>query len=173
MNLASSEYNKRREECELGVKIIKRKYQNVSSLRDVTLAILETVKLELGEIIYKRCFYVVSESIRVKKAVEKLKNNDLNAFGKLMYESHEGLQHFYNVSCPELDFLVDFSKDRKHVLGSRMMGGGFGGCTISIIHEDAIKEFKSKVSKAYKDTFKVNLTPIVVSPSQGAHFIMN
>ncbi|WP_420572876.1 galactokinase [Kordia sp.] len=171
-NLATSEYNKRREECELGVQVIQQKHTEVQSLRDVTLAMLESVKEELNITTYKRCRYVISENARVLKAVQELKNGNLEAFGDLMYLSHEGLQNLYNVSCDELDFLVDYSREHEHIVGSRMMGGGFGGCTINIIHESAVEAYTKTVSEAYKNHFKRELTAIVVNPSQGT-FIKN
>jgi galactokinase len=166
-NLASSEYNVRRQECEKGISIIQKKYPNIESLRDVTIAILEECKSEMSSLIYNRCHYILQENRRVLDAVKELKTGNLKAFGALMYESHHGLQHLYNVSCPELDFLVDFSKSNDQILGSRMMGGGFGGCTINIIHENAIEEYIQKASKAYFNGFKIALTSIVVSPSKG------
>lgn len=166
-NLASSEYNVRRQECEKGISIIQKKYPNIESLRDVTIAILEECKSEISSLIYNRCHYILQENRRVLDAVKELKTGNLKAFGALMYESHHGLQHLYNVSCPELDFLVDFSKSNDQILGSRMMGGGFGGCTINIIHENAIEEYIQKASKAYFNEFKIALTSIVVSPSKG------
>ncbi|WP_367180686.1 galactokinase [uncultured Kordia sp.] len=171
-NLASSEYNKRREECESGVKIMQQKYRAIQSLRDVSLSILKEFESQLDRIVYQRCQYVISENERVLKAVQELKAGNLEAFGNLMYQSHEGLQHLYEVSCPELDFLVDFSRANTHILGSRMMGGGFGGCTINIIHEDDVEAYITEVSEAYKHTFHRELTAIVVNPSQGT-FIKN
>jgi len=166
-NLATSEYNNRREECEESVKIIRKTYPEVRSLRDVSIPMLETAKQYLNIILFNRCHYVISENLRVKKAVNALKNNDLKTLGDLMYASHEGLKNLYNVSCHELDYLVEFSKNNDSILGSRMMGGGFGGCTINIIHNDAIDSYVKDVSTAYKNTFSINLTPIIVSPSQG------
>jgi len=166
-NLATSEYNNRRKECELGVKIIQEKYPKVQSLRNVSIEMLEDLKPKLDTVIYQRCLYVISENTRVLNAVEKLKNGNLTDFGTLMYQSHEGLQNLYQVSCDELDFLVNFSRENQHILGSRMMGGGFGGCTINIIHEDAVEDYTKNVSEAYKNHFNLELTAIVVSPSQG------
>jgi galactokinase len=166
-NLSSSEYNVRRQECGKGISIIQKKYPNIKSLRDVTTAVLEECKSEMQSLIYNRCHYILQENQRVLDAVKELKTRNLKALGALMYESHHGLQHLYNVSCPELDFLVDFSKNNDQILGSRMMGGGFGGCTINIIHENAIEDYIQKASKAYFNEFKIVLTSIVVSPSKG------
>ena len=168
-NLATSEYNKRREECEAGIEIIKKKYPAIDSLREVTFPILEEVKSDLSATVYNRCKYVISENTRVIEAVDKLKEGDLKSLGKLMYQSHEGLRDLYNVSCTELDFLVDFTLDHEQILGSRMMGGGFGGCTINIIHKDYTKKYIEEVSSAYKKAFQIDLTAIEVNPSGGTY----
>ncbi len=166
-NLASSEYNTRRRECEEGIRYIQIKYPEVQSLREVNLNMLEESKQNMTALIYQRCEYVIQENNRVLEAVEKTKENDLTGLGQLMYKSHRGLQHDYDVSCPELDFLVDFSEDKPYVLGSRMMGGGFGGCTINLIHQDHVEAYVEEVSKAYKYKFNIDLTPIVVLPCHG------
>lgn len=166
-NLATGEYNVRRSQCEQGVALIKQKYPEVNSLRDVSLTMLEEFQADMPPVVYNRCLYVVEEKERVLNAVEALKNDELTKMGKYMYETHNGLQHLYEVSCPELDFLVDFSKNNKHIIGSRMMGGGFGGCTINIIHKDAIEQFVEEVSKAYFDKYKIKLTAIEANPSAG------
>ncbi|WP_299254307.1 galactokinase [uncultured Aquimarina sp.] len=166
-NLSSSNYNTRREQCEDGVEVIRRKYKSVSSLREVTLKMLAEVKELMSPVIYQRCLYIVEENIRVQKAADYLKNNDLKEFGKLLYKCHEGLRHQYEISCDELDFLVDFSKDKEFVIGSRMMGGGFGGCTINIIHKDFIDDYTQKISQAYQDRFHIKLDAFQVMPSKG------
>ncbi len=166
-NLATGEYNIRRNQCEEGVSMIQTIYPRVNSLREVTPILLKEFKKRLPAAIFKRCSYVVEEKLRVIKAVDALKNNDLHLLGKLMYQTHAGLQHKYEVSCKELDFLVDFSKKYESVLGARMMGGGFGGCTINLIHSDAIAEFVSEVSKAYFSKFNIKLTAFEAMPSEG------
>ena len=166
-NLASSEYNTRRMECEKGVEIIRKKHKNVSSLRDVSIEMLSEFKMEMPSKVMNRCRYVIEENNRVLQAVEALKNNQLNILGDLMYKTHEGLKNLYEVSCPELDFLVDFSKDDKEIIGARMMGGGFGGCTLNIIHSEHIKDFIAKVSQAYLNKFNKKLTAFEAMPSVG------
>lgn len=170
-SLASSEYNTRREECEKGVSIIQLKYPNVNSLRDVDEMMLSEFKTILSETIYNRCKYVVEEKARVLDAVEALKENRLKDFGTLMYKTHEGLSKEYEVSCPELDFLVEFSKDFVAVIGSRMMGGGFGGCTINLIREDTIVDYIEKVSKIYFEKFKIRLDAFEANPNEGTTVI--
>ena len=166
-NLAEGEYNTRRRECEEAVKIIQKSYPEVQSLRDVNFEMLEKAKNELSEKNYQRSFYVLKENERVLLATEAIKSGDIAEFGKLMYESHEGLQHQYEVSCTELDFLVDHSRNKEFIYGSRMMGGGFGGCTINIIEEKEIPSYVQEVSKAYKEKFNIELDAITVVPSEG------
>lgn len=166
-NLASSEYNTRRTECEIGVSIIKKKYPQVSSLRDVTRTILASCKHLMGRDIFNRCTYVVGENERVLNAVEAFKANDLNLLGTLLYKTHHGLRKLYEVSCPEIDFLVDFSKPYDAVLGARIMGGGFGGCTINIVHADKVESYVEEASEAYYNTFHIHLTAFEALPSGG------
>lgn len=170
-NLATSEYNKRRSECETGAAIIGLRFSSVKSLRDVTLEMLEVCKNDLDPITYNRCLYVIEENMRVNLASEALQNKDLKTFGEFIYQSHNGLQHLYNVSCEELDFLTDFSKSNPEILGCRMMGGGFGGCTINIIHKDAIADYIEEASKAYWEKFNIKLTAFTTGPSAGTHIL--
>lgn len=166
-NLASSEYNIRRSQCEKGLALLQDNFGNAISFRDVTKSMLDQCKTEMGQTIYNRCNYVIKENARVFQAVKALKENNLERFGQLLYETHEGLRRNYEVSCPELDFLVDFSKDWKEVLGARMMGGGFGGCTLNIIHEDAIENFVAAADEAYQKQFSKKLTYFQTVPSDG------
>jgi galactokinase len=166
-NLASGEYNIRRNQCEKGVEIIKQKYPAVNSLRDVTFDMLQEFKNDMEEVVFRRCTYVVKEKERVLNSVKALKKSLLNQLGEYMYQTHKGLQNLYEVSCPELDFLVDFSKKYDEVIGARMMGGGFGGCTINIIHEDAIESFIADASKAYFDKYNIKLTAFEAMPCGG------
>lgn len=172
-SLATSEYNTRREECEAGVAIIKQKHPEVNSLRDVTELMLNKFEGLMPTKIFNRCTYVVEENRRVMNAVKSLKNNQLNLMGGLMYETHYGLRDLYEVSCPELDFLVDFSEKREEVIGARMMGGGFGGCTINIIHSDNVESFVSEASQAYFNKFNKKLTSFEAMPSEGTIRINN
>ncbi len=152
-NLADTEYNKRREECEAGVAVLQSHYSGIESLRDVSLAQLEAHKNEMSGTVYKRCHFVISETDRMHRASEALKNADLAAFGEIMYETHDGLQNEYEVSCKELDFLVDITRENKAISGSRMMGGGFGGCTINLIHKEEVAESIESISQAYFSEF--------------------
>lgn len=172
-NLASGEYNVRRAQCEEGVAILQKKNPEVKSLRNASMELLDASKNEMDPIVYNRCSYVINEKTRVLDAVEALKNDDLRKVGELLYETHEGLSKMYGVSCPELDFLVEFSKKYDSVLGARMMGGGFGGCTINLVHEDAIEDFVAAASLAYKEECKLELTWFEASPSQGTSILKN
>ena len=166
-NLADSEYNTRRQECEAAVEMIQKKYPEVKSLRDVNLEMLEEFKARLEGKQYQRARYVIEENERVINATTAIKAGELNEFGGLMYGSHDGLQHDYEVSCPELDFLVEFSRDKDYIYGSRMMGGGFGGCTINLIEADKIDEYVAEAAEAYFEKFNIKLDTIAVSPSEG------
>ena len=123
-SLASSEYNTRRKECETGVAAVNRRYPNAHSLRDITLEMLNEVKEEVGQVVYNRCRYIIEENERLLTGCKSLENGNISDFGKNMYGSHEGLRTLYEVSCKELDFLVDFTKDKPDVVGSRMIGRG-------------------------------------------------
>ena len=156
-SLASSEYNTRRQECEMGVSIIQKYYTNVEALRDVTIEMLKAHREELGDVIYKRCKYVVEENQRVEDACLALKRNDHLTFGKKMYLSHRGLSEEYEVSCNELDFLVEQTRNDENVLGARMMGGGFGGCTINLVKKDYVDVFSEQMTVAYKSQLGLDL----------------
>lgn len=166
-NLASSEYNTRKQECEQGVTVIREKFPSVRSLRDVTFDMLGVVKEKLHDTIYKRCSFIVAENDRVQKTADALINNELVTVGELLYEAHEGISKLYEVSCPESDFLVEFSKAYSSVLGARQTGGGFGGCTLNIVHEDAVDAFVSGAVQAYREKFNIELEHFEVRPSKG------
>jgi galactokinase len=149
-SLASSEYNTRRSQCEQGVKLIQEKYPEVKNLRDATQQMLDELVKDQDPVVYRRCRYVVQENRRLLEGCEDLKRGDVAAFGKKMFATHEGLSKNYEVSCPELDFLIDCVKDQPAVLGARMMGGGFGGCTINLVKKDAIPQLIEDVSAKYE-----------------------
>lgn len=148
-DLASSEYNIRRQQCEDGVQLLQKYYPDVKQLRDVSSDMLENYKDKIPPLLYKRCYYIVEENKRVEQVCTLLKAGSLDQVGQLLYESHNGLQYDYDVSCRELDLLIKLVKNETHVLGARMMGGGFGGCTLNIIHKDAIEPIISKISSVY------------------------
>lgn len=170
-SLASSEYNTRRLQCEEGVAILKRFYPAIKNLRDVTLQMIHDHEKDLPEIIYARCCYVVEENDRVLRACELLKQDDLPAFGQLMYQAHEGLSKLYEVSCEELDCLVELAKQRKEVAGARMMGGGFGGCTINIVEAGMVDDFRNFITENYQRRFDKTPEIYVTSIEDGARVV--
>ncbi len=157
-SLASSEYNTRRQQCEKGVEYVKSHFSEVESLRDVTIEMLDQFVAPKDEIIYRRCKYVVEENIRLLAGCDDLKKGDIAALGRKMFQTHNGLSKQYEVSCKELDFLVDHVKNNPAVLGARMMGGGFGGCTINLVKEEAINNIIKEVSESYKSAILFDIS---------------
>jgi galactokinase len=166
-NLGDSEYNQRRTECEEGIRILQFAFPQVDSLRDATIPMLRSQADKLPPIVFQRCKYVIEEIERVYVACKALENNDLKTFGQKMYETHEGLSHDYQVSCLELDFLVEHSQNFEAVVGARMMGGGFGGCTLNLVETSAADEFIKNISLAYHETFNIHLQSYIVNISNG------
>jgi galactokinase len=165
--LADSAYNKRRSQCEQGVAWVKEHYPNVNTLRDVDLTMLETHVKPKDLEVYTKCSFVVKEIGRLLTAAEQLENGNLQGLGKLMFETHEGLSKDYEVSCKELDFLVDSVKPLDYVLGARMMGGGFGGCTINIVKEEKIADLIEALSSKYLLQFGLKLDSYTVQTDNG------
>lgn len=153
--LASSEYNTRRRECEIGVSEIQQYYPEIKSLRDVSVDLLQEFSGKMDSTVFSRCKYVVEENERVLKACADLENYKIRDFGRKMYATHQGLRYDYGVSCPELDFLVDFTMEWEAVEGARMMGGGFGGCTINIVDRNAVPDLQNQVSLAFEEKFGI------------------
>jgi galactokinase len=158
-NLAGSEYNTRRSQCETGIETLKHHYPKVASLRDVSPDMLEAHRHNMDEVVYRRCSYVIAENQRVITACNALSADDLTAFGIAMNGSHHGLRDEYEVSCPELDVLQSVAEITTGVLGSRMMGGGFGGCTINLVEEPALADFQKTMSEAFHQ--KLDKEPII------------
>jgi galactokinase len=169
--LASSQYNTRRKECETGVKILQQHDTSIQALRDVTIDFLTQYQNEFEPIIYKRCKYVIEENNRVEKAFLALKDNAIQVLGTLMTQSHLGLQKDYEVSCKELDILFDYAQQSEAILGARMMGGGFGGCTINIVKEDKKKLFIDKITTHYKNKTGITLKTYIVEIVNGTSLI--
>lgn len=166
-NLAASEYNTRRKQCDEGISIITENYPSVTSLRDVSMDMLKDQVEPVDSLIFKRCKYVVQENERVLAACDALKKGDVQTLGNKMYQTHRGLRHDYEVSCKELDFLVDHVKNLPQVAGARMMGGGFGGCTINLVQEDAVEELVSTLGNLYEEAMNLRLTAYEVSIVDG------
>lgn len=165
--LSSSEYPVRVAECKAGVKYLQQYDANIESLRDVKLSLLEQHKDGLNEKIYRRCKYVVTEMQRTLQACEYLQKGEIEKVGELMFETHAGLRDDYEVSCPEIDFLVDFAKNYDGVVGSRIMGGGFGGCTINLVKKDQIQDFITKAEADYYNQFNVKAEHYLLHISDG------
>ncbi|MEC7264401.1 MAG: galactokinase [Bacteroidota bacterium] len=166
-NLAFGEYNVRREQCYNGLAIVGKQFQIGGTFRNVTMDMLNACRSEMGDVVYNRCSYVIQENERVLEAVQALRDRKMDRFGELLYQTHTGLSEQFEVSCPELDFLVNFSKEWKEVLGARMMGGGFGGCTLNIVHKDAAEDFIEEASKVYKKKFSLELSAFQTLLSKG------
>ena len=166
-SLASSEYNTRRQECQEGVRLVSEFHPGVKTLRDVTMDMLDKHVKNVNELVYRRCRYVLEENDRLLRGCEDLKSGNIEALGKRMFLSHEGLSKSYEVSCAELDFLVEAVRNHPGVLGARMMGGGFGGCTINLVKQEAIDELVNEVGASYKKSMGLELTSYVASIEEG------
>ena len=171
--LAGSAYNKRKEECNEGLAIIQNDFPELNSLRDVGLQHLNRIKDNMPETVYKRCHYVIEENNRVIESKSAIENKEWKKFGELMFASHDGLQDLYEVSCPELDFLVDKAKENPAVIGSRMMGGGFGGCTLNLVQKDSANEFIEQVAQDYILEFGISVYVYPVHISNGTQIILS
>jgi galactokinase len=156
-SLMTSAYNERRQQCEEGIAIIKSNFPEITSFRDCNEQHVLGLQNAMSANVFKRCLFVVKEINRVKLACEALDKGNIETLGKLMFETHEGLSSEYEVSCPELDFLVHTVKVEEAVIGSRLMGGGFGGCTINLIKKGQEERIKQQLSTLYLDKFGIEL----------------
>jgi galactokinase len=170
-SLSSSEYNTRRNQCEQGVAWIKEHHPAVNSLRDVSMGMLGQLVLPKDELVFKRCKYVVEEISRLLTACEDLKRGDIASLGKRMFETHKGLSEEFEVSCKELDFLVNYVGANPAVVGARMMGGGFGGCTINLVREEAVEELAETISKDYKEKMNLELSVYIAQIEEGSECV--
>lgn len=166
-SLMTSAYNERRQQCEEGIETIKRNYPKITSFRDCTENQVISLKDKMSKEVFKRCLFAVKEIKRVILACEALDQGDIITLGKLMFETHEGLSVDYEVSCAELDMIVDALKKEEAVIGSRMMGGGFGGCTINLIKKGQEERIKKELSALYMETFGIELKIYDVKISNG------
>jgi len=166
-SLFTSEYNTRRIECEEGLSIIKNHFPEVKSFRDATEEQVLSLRDKMTEKVFSRVHFVVKEINRVIKACKALDQGNIELLGELLFETHYGLSQEYEVSCEELDMLVDTAKEDDAIIGSRLMGGGFGGCTINLVKKGHENEVKRKFSKLYLDTFGIELKFYDVKISNG------
>lgn len=169
----TSGYNTRREEVEQGLKIIQQHFPEVKTFRNCSEAMVLELKDKLGETIFKRCHFVVKEIQRVQQAVDALEASDFKTLGKLMSETHHGLSNEYEVSCAEIDFLVEAAQKLPSVLGTRMMGGGFGGCSINLVEKGTEDDIISQISKQYQNHFGIALKAYKVKIAKGTTLYKN
>ena len=170
-SLASSEYNTRRAECAEGVRILQEAGEAVNSLRDANLTMVTKHIKEVNEVVYRRCKFIVEENQRLISACEALQAGDLQTLGLNMYGSHDGLRDEYEVSCKELDFLVEAVRGHEAVVGARMTGGGFGGCTINIVRSEAIDGLVNDIGRRYKEAMNLELTAYIALPDDGSSLV--
>lgn len=165
-SLSDSAYNDRRAACENISELLE-----IKALRDATEKDLKTIIDKVTPANYQKALYVIQENERTLKAAKAIEDGDLVTLGKLIYQSHEGLSNQFKVSCEELDYLVEQAKKNIHVLGARMMGGGFGGCTINLIAKSEAKKFAEQTSKAYKQKFDKECSVYFIQLSDGTHIV--
>ncbi|TDQ15125.1 galactokinase [Algoriphagus boseongensis] len=170
-SLADTAYNKRREACEESVRILLNEFPEIKTLRDLSLADLKKVEGFLPKELYPKAKHEITECDRVHQAARALQAKDLAKFGRLLNLSHKSLSEDYEVSCPELDFLAETAQAMHSVLGSRMMGGGFGGCTINLVKESELDIFKDTLRKGYETSFGKTPDFILVEIGEGARII--
>lgn len=170
-SLASGEYNVRRKQCEEGLAILQQQNANYNSYRKIPSTFVEENKALLSSDVYRRCTYVTQEIERTQQAGEFLKANNMVAFGKLMFATHDGLSKLYDVSCNELDFLVDEAKKYSEIIGSRLMGGGFGGCTINIIKKGKTDTIVQSIIEAYQKNFGITTEAYYANTENGTYKI--
>lgn len=166
--LSSGEYNIRRKECEEGVRILSGKYPQVKALRDVTLEQLSAARQALSPVIYRRCLHVVEENERVLRTVEQFRSGNLEAVGRLMLASHASLRDLYEVSCSELNTLVEIAQTLPGCYGARMTGGGFGGCTVNLVDASSAQTFAEEISRAYEAKTGIHPEVYICEPASGA-----
>ncbi|KQT22516.1 galactokinase [Chryseobacterium sp. Leaf405] len=163
----TSGYNDRRNDVDKGKKILWERFPEIEKFRDFTFNMLDDLRAEMGEISYKRCFYLLKEIKRVEKAAKALSEGDAEYLGKLLTETHSGLSTEFEVSCDELDFMVEETLKENGVLGARIMGGGFGGCSINLIKDENVDEVIKNIMAKYKTAFDIEMKVYRVKISDG------
>jgi galactokinase len=165
---SGGEYNRRREECDAGVRILSAAFPGISALRDVTREQLSSRADTMPPVIYKRCLHVVEENQRVLDAVECLRSGNLDEMGRLMRESHRSLRDLYEVSCRELDIMVEEAEGLPGYYGGRMTGGGFGGCTVNLVSSTEAEAFRESIAERYRQRTGISSDIYICSPADGA-----
>jgi galactokinase len=166
--LSSGEYNRRREECEEAVRFFSKEYSGIRSLRDVSSGQLSAVASTMDPVLYKRSKHVISENERVIRAAERFRGGDLDGVGRLMRESHRSLRDDYEVSCRELDLMVEAAEGVPGYYGGRMTGGGFGGCTVNLVAERCANGFAEQVAERYRRAARISPEIMICSAANGA-----
>jgi len=166
--LAGGEYNRRRADCQEGVRLLQQTLPQIRALRDIDSSELNLFASAMPERIFRRCRHVVTENARVLDSAEALKQDDLGRLGELMYSSHMSLRDDYEVSCRELDLMVDAARQCAGVWGARMTGGGFGGCTVNLVQADGLTVFQSEVARRYQAATGIHPAIYVCTPADGA-----
>ena len=166
--LVGGEYNRRRTDCEAGVRFLRQYLPDIRALRDVSPSQFAEYGTGLPSVTYRRCHHVIDENARVLEAAQGLKEGDLARFGVLMYASHASLRDDYEVSCNELDLMVELARKCRGVFGSRMTGGGFGGCTVNLVEADVVEEFKATIEREYKRATGIHPEIYVCTAADGA-----
>ncbi|MDI9364538.1 MAG: galactokinase [Flavobacterium sp.] len=172
-SLNDGAYNKRREVASSALNMFKSVNQKITSYRNILPLMVEQLKYALNEEEFKRSLYITQEIERVQAATKYLQEGNLIAFGKLMYQTHNGLSNLYNVSCPQLDYLVTQASFNNAVIGARLMGGGFGGCTINLIEKESREAVVANITTCYQNTFGITPEVYVVESSNGVHELLN
>ncbi|WP_316739346.1 galactokinase [Pedobacter aquatilis] len=165
--LAESAYNDRRNQCEQGLKWVQEQHPEIKTISETTPELLEKYVLPHDENVFRKCSYVIAENERLEGVIKDLQNGDLKALGEKLYQTHQGLSVEYDVSCKELDFLVDKTKQLPQVLGARMMGGGFGGCTLNLVADEFVADFEQIMKSAYDGKFENKLSVYAVNIASG------
>jgi galactokinase len=171
--LSGGEYNRRREECEEGVRILSKSCPKVKALRDVSPDQLASCAGSMPPVIYKRCLHVVNENRRVLRAVDCLRSSDLKQMGELMRESHRSLRDLYEVSCRELDIMFETAEGLPGYFGGRMTGGGFGGCTVNLVDSQHANDFRDSIASRYQKHTHILPEIYICSPASGAGLELN
>jgi galactokinase len=169
-SLASSEYNTRRQECETGLAVLRQQF-SITSFREATLAMLDTVADSISDKVYNRCKYVIEEIARMEAACDHLLAGEIDTFGTRMYETHKGLSELYEVSCAELDCIVENCKKENDIVGARMMGGGFGGCVIALVQTANVEAVFSRINTAYQNKFGRNMGKYLMHIGDGTRLL--
>ena len=167
-SVAHGEYNVRRAECEAGVRYFAQYRKTVNALRDVTEDDLRQFGSGLSDVLLRRCRHVVTENVRVLAASRALESGDLKRFGQLMYESHRSIKDDFEVSCSELDIMVELARKLPGVYGARMTGGGFGGCTINLVERSEARAFSAQIIDAYQHATQIRPEVYITHAAPGA-----